>query len=286
MELRKTDSESVQDLTIDLEHHVIRVNVRDEGPRTETALLFLHGWGSSAAMMRSLSQPLSQHYRCISIDFPGHGNSPEPPIALGVPQHITIAQDVLRQLAVDKFALIGHSNGGRVSLEWSSWTDMRGNGPRFLVLISPSGVQRRRSTSYYVKSWTARILKWPFSLLPSPLKALGLDWLRHSLLWKALGSADYRALTGVMRETFVLTVGFYVTNRLSGISCPVVLFWGSEDDAITREQMSILEKSIPDAGLHVLEGAGHFGYTEHPNLVIGAVHSLMQHHQPSGGSGQ
>ena len=40
--------------------------------------------------------------------------------ALGVPEHVSLVREVLNQCEVTHFALIGHSNGGRVSLQLAS----------------------------------------------------------------------------------------------------------------------------------------------------------------------
>ena len=279
MGLRNSNSESEKDLEIVLGEQSTRIRVVDSGPREGLALVFLHGWGSSSHLMRSLSGPLSAEFRSISIDFPGHGKSPNPPSALGVPEHVSLVREVLNQCEVTHFALIGHSNGGRVSLQLASESgqDLR---PAFLALVSPSGIRRKRSWNYYVKVWAARILKTPFNVLPPRAKEFGLDWLRHSLVWRLLGSSDYRALSGVMRETFVHTVNHYVTDRLSHVSCPVLVYWGSSDDAINRQQMDELTKALPDGGLFVLEGAGHFSHLNQPDVIINGVRTLAKTMSP------
>jgi len=238
-------------------------------------MLVLHGWGSSADLMAPLSSRLAQTWRTIVLDFPGHGATPAPPSAWGVIEHVELIEAVASSLGVKRCALIGHSNGGRISLELASKhaNTLR---PEFLALISPSGIPRSRSLSYYIRLWSARVLKAPFSLLPRPLKEYGLDWLRHSLVWKLLGSSDYRALSGVMKDTFVRTVNHYVVDNLPAITCPVLVFWGSKDEAITRRQMDILVSGIPDAGLYVLENAGHYGYVDQPDAVVSAIRKLTE----------
>ena len=144
-----------------------------------------------------------------------------------------------------------------------------------LVLIAPSGVRPRRRPSYYIKKFTAQLLKAPFNLLPGRLQAFGLDWLRHSLVWKALGSSDYRRLDGVMRETFVKTVTHYLEDRLHQVQVPTLIFWGDRDSDIRREQISRLESQIPDAGVVVLERAGHYAHLDDPQTVLLATRHFL-----------
>lgn len=254
------------------------VRVYESGPTTGFSVIVLHGWGSSSTLMTPLSQRLATIWRTIAIDMPGHGASGAPPSAWGVSHQVQIVLDVLRQLKVEQYAMIGHSNGGRISLDLASRKDIVAR-PSFLVLISPSGIPRRRTATYYLRFWTAKILKWPFLALPGSMREFGLDWLRHSLIWKMLGSSDYRSLSGVMKDTFVLTVNHYITDLLKLISCPVVVFWGENDTDISRQQMEILVDGLPNAGLFVLKNAGHFSYLDQPDVIVTSVHELASEGQ-------
>jgi pimeloyl-ACP methyl ester carboxylesterase len=144
-----------------------------------------------------------------------------------------------------------------------------------LVLISPSGVQPDRSLGYHVRSGLATALKAPFQALPSPLREPAMDWLRHSLVWRLLGSSDYNTLSGVMRETFVKTVNHHLDGALQNIQVPTLLFWGTEDEAVSRWQMSVIEKSIDDCGLIELDGAGHYGHLDDFDTVLSATRHFL-----------
>ncbi|HYE57796.1 MAG TPA: alpha/beta hydrolase, partial [Rhodothermales bacterium] len=171
---------------------------------------------------------------------------------------------------------IGHSNGGRILLHMAGDAATAGWFSR-LVLVSPSGLRRTPSFKTRLKRIVARILRAPFMLLPNgPLRTACLDWLRHSLVWRLLGSADYNRLTGVMRETFVRTVGHYVEDRLSRIHVPVLVFWGDQDRDIVREQVVRLVAGLPDAGLVVLEGAGHYGYLDRMDVFEAATRHFLE----------
>ena len=128
-----------------------------------------------------------------------------------------------------------------------------------------------------MKKNLARTLKVPFEILPDPLREFGLDWLRHSLVWRALGSSDYRALTGVMRHTFVKTVTCHLDDRIDRIEVPVLLFCGDRDEAISRRQMHVLKDTIANAGLVILPDAGHYGYLDDPGAFIAATRHFLEH---------
>jgi pimeloyl-ACP methyl ester carboxylesterase len=238
-----------------------QLNLEISGSETSEPLFLLHGWGSSAYLMRPIADAFAGEYRIYNLDLPGHGSSPPPPEPWGVPEHAELVFRLIRERIGQPVTIIGHSNGGRISLYMASDEQMAPWIKR-LVLVSPSGITPRRGWKYYARKYTASTLKAPFQILPEPLKDYGLDWLRHSLVWRMLGSSDYKRLAGVMRETFVRTVTFHVDDRIQRIQAPTLILWGDRDEAVSRYQVDTLASRISDAGLVELKGAGHYGYLD------------------------
>lgn len=265
----ETPVASVPSLTPDALH------LERSGPEGAPRLLLLHGWGSNAANMRPVAKALESDYHVFNVDLPGHGMSPVPPTPWGIPEHAALVRWLLDDIVGTPVTILGHSNGGRIALHMASDPELK-RGIERLVLVSPSGIRPTRGAGYYARRAVARTLKAPFQLLPPPLREFGLDWLRHSLVWKALGSSDYRNLHGVMRETFVKTVNFFVEDRIDRIDIPVLLFWGDRDTAISREQMRVLETKIPDSGLVVLANAGHYGYLDDYDTFVAATRYFLE----------
>lgn len=248
------------------------VSFSRSGPETEPAVLVLHGWGSSAAVMAPLAGALASQYDVYNVDLPGHGKTPPPRTAVGVPEYAALVHRFIVEIIGRPVSIVGHSNGGRIALylagnpETSSTIDN-------LALISPSGIQPSRSLSWYVKTGTAKTLKAPFVKLPEPWRSHGLRWVRGTFLWQALGSSDYKSVSGVMRDVFIKTVGFFVEDRLERITCPTLLLWGSNDSAVAEDQMRTLETGIANSTLIVLKDAGHYGFLDQPDV---AVNSILQ----------
>lgn len=255
-------------------HHDLNAEVR--GSPDHPPIVFLHGWGSSAQNLRPLAEALADAYWTHALDLPGHGRSPPPPVAWGVPEHADLVHAYIDEEIQRPVTLLGHSNGGRIGLHMAS-TPAHADRIERLVLISPSGVRPKRSWAYSVRSGLARALRAPIDLLPEPLHAPALDWLRHSLVWRLLGSTDYNRLSGVMRETFVKTVNHHLDGALQQIEVPTLLFWGTHDEAVSRRQMSVLEDAIADCGLVELEGAGHYGHLDAFGTVAAGTRHFLEH---------
>lgn len=126
----------------------------------------------------------------------------------------------------------------------------------------------KRSLSYYVKKYTAKLLKAPFLLLPKTLREKALGWLRKTTIWKSLGSSDYRKLDGIMRETFVKTVSEYLEPCLPKIPHEVLLLWGENDEAAPLYQAKRIEEGIKNAALVVIDNAGHYAFLDRPSHFV------------------
>lgn len=251
------------------------LSVTASGPVDAPAVVVLHGWGSSAALMAPVAGALSDRWRVYNVDLPGHGAAPRPREPLGLAAHATAVAALISERAPEGASILGHSNGGRIALHLASDPETAPLARR-LVLVSPSGVRRRRTFRYHVRRAAAVVLRAPFRLLPGRARELGLDWLRHSLVWRLLGSSDYRNVEGVMRDTFVRLVNAYVEDRLEAVRCPVLVFRGTRDDAVTADQMRRLVDGLADAGLVELPGAGHYGFLDRPEIFLAGTRRFLE----------
>ena len=80
-------------------------------------LLFLHGTGCDASDWVSVVERLSGKWRCITLDFRGHGQSTVPTLPFTLR---SLADDVLHLtnfLGIQELVIVGHSLGGMVAME-------------------------------------------------------------------------------------------------------------------------------------------------------------------------
>lgn len=133
-----------------------------------------------------------------------------------------------------------------------------------VLITGGAGMKPKRSFKFYIRKYTAKILKAPFLLLPGSLREKSLNWLRGTTLWKSLGSSDYSKLSGVMRETFVKSVTEYLEFTLPKIPHEVLLLWGKNDEATPVYQAKRMEKGIENAALVIIEDAGHYAFLDKP----------------------
>ena len=81
---------------------------------------------------------------------------------------------------------------------------------------------------------------------------------------RTAGSADYNALSGMMRRIFVKVVNEYLEEVMPRIKCPVQLIWGAKDQDTKLREAKVMLKRIPNARLDVIDDAAHYSFLDNP----------------------
>jgi pimeloyl-ACP methyl ester carboxylesterase len=226
-------------------------NMEGEG----APLLLLHGWGVERSVFAPLQEHFARHMQVWSLDFPGFGASGPPPAAWGVGEYADFAQAFCAAVGLESPAILGHSFGGRVAIVLAA----RGFGTK-LVLTDAAGLKPKRNIFYYVRVHSYKAAKKVMSLPGLRRwqdKALAL-WLKRN------PSADYTKAQGIMRAIFVKVVNEDLASCLPQITQPTLLMWGENDTATPLSDGQKMEKLIPDSGLVIFKGAGHYPFLEQP----------------------
>ena len=245
------------------------------GIENDKPLLILHGWGSNKQVMAPLAKELVDLRDCYILDLPGFGNSSIPQQPWNIDDYADLIQQFVQDLGLEKIDLLVHSFGGRIALKLCA----RPDADRFIdkVLITGgAGMKPKRSFSYYLKKYTAKLLKAPFYILPAKQHERALNKLRQTSLWKLLGSSDYSKLSGVMRETFVQTVTEYLEPSLANIPHEVLLLWGKNDEAAPLYQAERMEEGIENAELIIINHAGHYAFLDRPSHFASIARAFFE----------
>ena len=78
-----------------------------------------------------------------------------------------------------------------------------------------------------------------------------------------------------MRQTFNKVISLDLSDCLCRVKAPTLLYWGAQDTETPLWMAKVMEERIPDAGLVVEEGAGHFAYLEQNRKFLRIVHSFL-----------
>lgn len=225
-------------------------------------LVFLHGFLESSTMWSYI--PLNElHARCVLIDLPGHGQSPLTDTA-EIPSIRFMAQqvlEVLKELKITQFTLIGHSLGAYVGLELCQLAPCQK-----LILLNSNcwsdDEQKRRdrlrvadlvysAKKHFVREAIPGLFGRPNDF-QAEIKQL-IDEANHM-------SADAIAYAALgMRERVD-----YTEEVLANPS-KYVFIHGELDTLVSSEQLQL---RVPGIHVHFLPNAGHMSHIESSDEVI------------------
>ncbi|MBP5307737.1 MAG: alpha/beta hydrolase [Clostridia bacterium] len=211
-------------------------------------LLFLHGYLSSKECFLIQTEYLSRFRRTVALDLPGFGRSPEPPFAFSLDDYVDFVYEAIGERCGGKADIIAHSFGGRIALKLAA---TRPEAVDRMLLAGCAGMKPKRKLPYYAKTGVYKILR---KIAPG----LSVKWRDK------FASADYLALSPVMRKSFVKIVNEHLEGYLGRISAPTLFVFGSEDKETPLYMARRLNKNVKGSGLAVFEGCGHFCFTEDP----------------------
>ncbi len=234
----------------------IKINYEQQGNGAD--VLVLHGWGASMQTMRPVIDALKTRYRVTALDFPGFGGSDAPPDTYGVQQYTDLTYRFMQELGIQKAHIICHSFGGRVTILLAA---QHPEAVDKIVFTDAAGLRKRRTFKQTVKIYSFKLAKRLSRgrIIKRLLKGIGIDVDQRV---KNAGSADYRALNDHMKKVFVRVVNQDLIDFLPQIKSPSLLIWGENDLDTPLEFGKTMEKLIPDAGLVVFEGAGHYSFLD------------------------
>ena len=227
-------------------------------------LLLLHGWGCTHKIWDAFVPEFASKHRVISLDFPGFGESSEPPVVWGVYEYEEMLEAFCAFLGVVKPSIICHSFGGRVAIVFASRCEVSR-----LMLVDAAGIKPRRSLRYYIKVYKYKLAKWWI------LRVLR-DSERFERMRAGRGSADYAAASPMMKAVLSKTVNQDLRKLLPSIGVPVILFWGTADTATPLSDAELMAKLLPDAGLITVKGGTHFSFLEDPGLFRSVVANFLK----------
>jgi len=245
-----------------------------EGP----AVLFIHGLTGSHRNWAHLVEKLIVDHRVVAPDLFGHGASAKSMSDYSLATHAATLRDLLDRLGIDRVALVGHSFGGGIAMQFCYLFPERVDR---LVLVSSGGLGR--DVSPLLRAATLPGAGWVLPLLAS-------GWVRARVeaVGRALTSTGWRASSGVTeawrgftsladadsRRAFLATTRGVIDPRGQtvtahdhlprAIEVPTLVVWGTRDKMIPAWHATTAHSVISDSKVVLFEGAGHFPHLDEP----------------------
>jgi 3-oxoadipate enol-lactonase len=247
------------------------------------AVVLLHGYPFNRSMWREQVETLREHYRVITPDLRGHGETSatqEEPATIA-----EMAQDVaalLDELEIKRVVLGGLSMGGYVALAF--YRRFGQERVRALILADTRSQADTTEARRNREEQAGKILKHGMSIIID-------DFLKKVLTPETLSQKP--EITERVRRMVVTTkpqgaaaalramaVREDQTDFLPEIVVPTLIIVGSEDQLTPPADAGMMHRAIHGSRLQIIEGASHLSNLERPAEFNRALNNFLDALQP------
>lgn len=244
----------------------LMTNYQLAGPKKGKLVLLLHGWGDSAKGLQQVAKDLSAKYQVLSLDLPGFGATQAPKTVWNLDDYGLFVADALKKLQLKQpYAIIGHSNGGALSIRALAQGVLKTDR---LVLLASSGIRNHGSAKRLILKIIAKAGNLATVWMP--------ERYRQALRKSLYGVAGSDALVAPhLEETFKKTVRQDVQSDAQMLSLPTLLIYARNDRAVPVADGQKYKELIRGSRLEIIEDADHFLHQQKPDQVIGLVQRFL-----------
>lgn len=229
-------------------------------------VVFVHGSGPGASAYSNFKQNYeviaAAGYRCVLPDLIGFGHSSKPTgVDYTLDLFASTLVELLDELAIERCTLVGNSLGGAVSMKIAIDHPRR---VEKLVLMGPGGLESRET--YFKMPGIQRMV--------SGFVGEGFDHeglrrlLAQSIVYdSALVTEDLVAerlavLATQPKEVLSRMIIPDLTPELARIQCPVLGFWGIEDQFCPASGFEKIVRACADSRFVMFSRCGHWAMLE------------------------
>lgn len=266
-------------------------------------LLLMHGGPGLDHTSLLPLEPLADQFTLIFYDQRCNGRSEGTPVSSMTWDNLTADAEALRQtLGFDRWAVLGHSFGGMVALEYALryssslshlilmntggdqwWVNQ--NAPEILAKRGYSASAAQAARRFYNGQLT------PSEYFSTVFMFIGAYMYHSSVLYHprlmalahkvGLGPpTKYRPEATIFGYSQLLP-GWTVMDRLSGIKMPTLVLAGRYDFLFPPEHQAILADRLGNAQLELIERAGHNPQIERSAEVVRTIKHFMSTGNPA-----
>jgi proline iminopeptidase len=260
-------------------------------------LLLMHGGPSLDHWSLMPFRQCAGQFTLIFYDHRCNGRSAGAPVSSMTLENLTADAEALRQeLGFERWAVLGHSFGGHVALEYAlrypaslshlvlldtggdaHWA--RQNAPDVLASrgYSPKKVELVRR--WFTGEFT------PHEYVPMAMRIAGA-YSHSTLRLTARGALEGGWRTRYRPQAFIfagrhLLKDWTVMDRLGQITVPTLVLAGRDDFIFPPECQRELAAGIPNARLQIIDRAGHNPHAEQTAEVMAAVRHFLSADAPT-----
>ncbi|TCP24958.1 3-oxoadipate enol-lactonase [Scopulibacillus darangshiensis] len=247
---------------------------------TGVPLILLHGVGLDHTMWDEQIDGLSQHYRVIAYDMPGHGGSEHPPAPHTLPQYAEHLAALMNYLDIDRAHIVGFSMGGMVAQSFAVSYPAKVDTLTIMSAVADRPEEKREA----VLSRVAEVKEiGPAQTIEPAIQR----WFNQTFVEKnqeVVGRIRCR-LQRNDPESYLAAYTLFATAdqelwpMLSGISQSALIMTGEHDMGSTPEMAGAMGRKIRQSTLAIIPGVKHMLPIEAAEVVNERIHRFIMEHE-------
>jgi proline iminopeptidase len=254
-------------------------------------LVLMHGGPGADLYTLMAFKPCADQFTLVFYDHRCNGRSTGADVTSMTMENLTADADALRQvLGFEKWAVLGHSFGGYVAMEYALRYPQNLS---HLLLVDTGGENRwaqekapeelaKRGFSPQMVDLTRRYFNGqiePNEMFPSLMK-LSKAYNPYTKLSQLPQMLIWGLQTKLQPETFIYSEshflkGWTIMDRLGEIRVPTLVMAGRQDFIYPPEHQEQLAAAIPNARLVFIDRAGHNPHDEQPAKTLKVVREFL-----------
>ncbi|MBT2655743.1 alpha/beta hydrolase [Bacillus sp. ISL-18] len=235
-------------------------------------IILLHGFCGSSAYWSEVVPVLSEYYRVIAPDLPGHGDSKTHLENYSIEDIADILKEFLDKLNIGQAAMFGHSLGGYITLAFAEKYSQSLS--CFSLVHStayPDSEEAKKGRTANIEKVNHEGIKTLIDgLVP---KLFSPEHLNEEYVETAKQIGYRTPPEGAIHTLGAMRDRPDRNSVLESTSLPVLLIAGEQDQIIPSEKtFSVSKANIKQT---IIKDSGHMSMYEHPRELIAAIKDFM-----------
>ena len=238
----------------------LKLSYRHQEFDNKIPILFLHGFNGNSKSWAYQFIHFKNKRSVIAIDAPGFGKSD--PVDEDMSMIATLVNNLLINLGINKFDLVGHSMGGMLAQIISSRYSSSVN--KLVLSCTHKGYAMPPESP--LRDPYRRRLEERKNLSDQEFGKLRINKMLPELdnqeIFNFLSSISEEITEDSIKSGGMAMQRLDTSNYLSKVKQPCLILKGSKDVVVSSERSNNLERSLPHAKVEELSNVGHAPYCE------------------------
>ena len=242
-------------------------------------LFLIHGWSQSGALFKKNIPELSKHFRVISIDLRGHGESQKINHGYRISRFSKDVHELIVNLDLNDVTLLGWSMG--CSVIWSYWDLFCSERLSKIILVDEPGLLLKTDDNEFGMSTYDEVLAMNKDILKD--QEAFTKGLLGTAFTMGLSEQD---LNFIVAENVKMPAEYAARLELHhwltdwrdiipAINIPTLIISGRKSFINWKSQVWNNEK-ISDSKIEIFEDGGHFMFFEEPEIFNKVVREFVR----------